>query len=205
MELKNEKKGIYYEVFSAFITKSLFRGEHRIYPYKRIIREMKSGGIDLTIMFKSDELREYVNYLVPLPPLNNIVVGLNRSEIFSIKDLEYKRLGYLRGAMFSHKIDSNKKIIKHMIPDFNIGLKMLELGRIDAIIGPYEALSYAAKYNRVTNIDFESSIPVSTRAPWLQMSKKSKNLHMSKKISAEFKKIISGNILEEIRKKYREY
>lgn len=108
-------RGIYYELAEALTSKLHTQHEmkvnHKIYPYARIIHELKNGQTDLTIMFKYQELEDFVTYIAPLPTLNNVVIGLNNTHFESIKALEGKTLAYLRGSKFSDAIDNNHKII----------------------------------------------------------------------------------------------
>jgi polar amino acid transport system substrate-binding protein len=202
VESNDAYKGIYYEITELMLASSEFKADHYIYPYVRIMHELKSGVTDMTIMFKYDELKEHVDYLVPLAPIQNVVVGLQNLEINSLVGLEGKTLGYLRGAKLSDEIDNNDKIEKYLIPDFKRGVEMLAFGRVDAIIGPYEALVFAAKMTGQKSDFFGVPIVVSERTPWLQISKKSAFRKDAKKITGIFERLVAEGSLAQIRNKY---
>jgi len=153
-------------------------------------------------MFKYDELNEYVDYLVPLPPIKNVIVGLKNRNFSSIKQLKGKAVAYLRGAKFSDEIDKDDEIIKYFTKDFRNGIEMLAAGRVDAVIGPYEALLYAVKMTNQKDNLLGLPLVVSERTPWLQISKKSKYIANSKKISLVFKKMMKNNYFTKLREKY---
>jgi polar amino acid transport system substrate-binding protein len=197
-----ELKGIYYEFVESLALESGYAAEHYIFPYARIIHELKFGITDITIMFKYAELKEYVDYLVPLPPIKNVVVGLKNKKFTSIKQLKGKTIAYLRGAKFSVQIDEDDEIVKYYTRDFRNGIEMLAAGRVDAVIGPYEALVYAAKLTNQKDDLLGSPFVVSERTPWLQMSKKSKYKTKSNKISLAFKNMIKNNYYAILREKY---
>ena len=70
----NEKlSGIYYDLANRLLAKAGIESEHHIFPYGRIMHELKLGKTDLTIMFKYKELADYVDYIYPLPTLKNVI------------------------------------------------------------------------------------------------------------------------------------
>ena len=194
--------GIYYDLANLLIAESELNSQHLIYPYARIIHELKNGKTDLTIMFKYKELKDHVIYIAPLPTLHNVVIGLKGVRFKSIRDLEGKTIAYLRGAKFSEDIDTNNKIKKHRITDFRQGIKMLARGRVDAIIGPMAPILSAANSIGMANI-FDEPLYVSKRTPWLQISKKSKLRLSVNKIRAIFNNILTRGGLRKLKHKYR--
>ncbi|MCJ8300592.1 MAG: transporter substrate-binding domain-containing protein [Pseudomonadales bacterium] len=164
--------GIYFDLANLLLREAGFRSEHHIYPYARIIHELKTGQTDLTIMFKYQELADHVIYIAPLPTLKNVVIGLKGEHFESISALRGKTLAYLRGANFSEQIDNDPLIVKHRTADFRQGIEMLARGRVDAVIGPIQPiLSAAAAMDRINMLG--EPLVVSERTPWLQISKKS--------------------------------
>jgi len=87
-----QSSGIYYDLANTMAKESGYRVVNHVYPYIRIMHELKSGQADFTIMFKYKELDEHVIYVAPLPSLKNVVIGLKGTQIDSINDLKYKTL-----------------------------------------------------------------------------------------------------------------
>lgn len=198
----NHFSGIYYDLANTLVNESGYPAINYVYPYVRIIHELKFGRIDLTIMFKYKELDEFVIYVAPLPSIKNVVIGLKGSDIDSIEDLRYKKLAYLRGAKFSDAIDSDITIEKVQTVDFSQGVRMLKRGRVNAVIGPLEALLKAAEASDVSPSEFSKPLIVSERTPWVQVSKKSQDRVDVSLLRAHIESILKRGDLEQLRQKY---
>lgn len=205
-QIANKQSGIYYELANElgnFINKhDKITINHQIYPYARIIHELTTGQTDISILFKYKELENYVTYIAPLPSLKNVVMGLNGTEFKDIKQLEGRRIAYLRGAKFSDEIDNNHKILKVTTKDFLQGIEMLSAKRADAIIGPLVPIIAAAQQLKKTDDFFSQPLIVSTRTPWLQMSNKSSFIATVDKIRAYYLQIASTEKLKQLKQKY---
>ena len=194
--------GIYYDIANTLASEAGFNISHQIYPYSRIIRELKSGHTDLTIMFKYKELKDYVTYIAPLPGLKNVVIGIAGSSFSDVASLKGKKLGYLRGAKFSDLIDNDPDIIKVETIDFSQGIKMLDARRIDAVIGPFDPILMAAKSLGYSPLFFGKPLVVSKRTPWVQISKKSESRVSVEDLKSHFLELLKRGDLERLRKKY---
>jgi len=205
-ESKEGDQGIYYDLANSLtkqlLSQSHIKINHQIYPYARIIHELKTGQTDLTIMFKYKESEPYVTYIAPLPSLENVVIGLKGIEFKKISDLEGKKIAYLRGAKFSDAIDHNDKIIKVTTHDFRQGIDMLMAERVDAIIGPIDPILLAAQKLKSNKELFGAPFVVSTRTPWLQISNLSKLRYSIESIKKYFHEILAADELNSLRKKY---
>jgi polar amino acid transport system substrate-binding protein len=203
VESKGKLSGIYYDLANALLAQAKLESEHHIFPYGRIMHELKIGKTDLTIMFKYKELADYVDYIYPLPTLKNVVIGRKGTDYSSVKQLEKLSIAYLRGAKFSDDIDNNPEIVKQTVSDFHQGLLMLEKGRVDAIIGPMAPILSAAKKIHLNKEFFGKPLIVSERTPWLQLSKKSHNKVSAQKLKIIFSQMMAQGELTKIQKKYQ--
>jgi len=202
IETQGQQSGIYYDLANLLLKKANIESQHYIYPYARIIHELKVGKTDLTIMFKYKELEPYVDYVYPLPTLKNIVIGRKGQDFTSIESLRGMSIGYLRGAKFSDAIDNDSVIDKQTITDISQGVTMLSLHRIDAIIGPASPIFSAAKNLNLADDFFGKPLVVSERTPWLQLSKKSLHKVSKKQLEGLFSEIMTQGELEKIQQKY---
>jgi len=194
--------GIYYELSNMLFENTNLEFENVIFPYARIKHELKSGQADATIMFKYPELAPYVKYITPLPALRNVVIGRKGTSFSSVDDLDGKVIAYLRGAKFSEQIDNAENISKQYVNDFKQGVDMMRLNRVDAIIGPLSAILYSAKSIGVSQAFFGKPLTVSSKTPWLQVSKKSiKKMDLSR-IEIELKKLIKKGCFTRLNEKY---
>jgi len=194
--------GIYYDTANLLATEAGYQATNYIYPYARIINELKSGQTDMTIMFKYKELEEYVVYIAPLATLKNVVVSLKGTTFDSFDSLKGKTLAYLRGAKFSDQIDNNPEIFTQVTDDFIQGINMLLARRVDGIIGPLDPILSAARSIVQDRYIFDDPFVVSERTPWVQISKKSADRISVKKLKRIFLNLEKTNKLELIRDKY---
>ena len=210
IEHADGNRGIYYELADTLTSSKLnnsifFHIEHQISPYARIIHELKNGQTDLTIMFKYQELEQYVTYITPLPSLKNVVIGLKNSQFDNAYSLERKTIAYLRGAKFSDAIDHNRKITKVTTKDFQQGINMLAAKRVDAIIGPMEPILAAAQDLNKPADFFGQPLVVSERTPWVQISNHSELMSEIAGLKQHFDQLLSSGKLEQLRAKYLLY
>lgn len=196
-----ELSGVYYDLANLLFTKE-DNINHSIYPYARIIYELKTGYTDLTIMFKYKELEDFVTYITPLPSLQNVVVGVRGNNISSIEAIEGSSIAYLRGANFSNEIENNSTITLYRTKNFKKSIEMLIAGRVEAVIGPFEALLMAAKSLGKNKGFFGEPLVVSQRTPWLQVSNKSKHKFNIIKLEKKLKENIKNKTLEHLKKSY---
>lgn len=202
IQTDNKLSGIYFDAANRLTDIAGYRVNNRIAPYARIIRELKVGLTDLTIMIKHPELEDYVIYIAPLKPLKIVIMGLDGVSFDSIDSLNGKSIAYLRGAKFSDAIDNSHDIIRVNTTSFTQGVKMLALKRVDAIIGPMDPLMFkAAELFPDKNI-FGTPLVIDERTPWLQASKKSIDKISIENLEAIFQRMLEMGELSALRSKY---
>ena len=205
IEDQHGQSGIYYDTANLLAKEAGYKVNNHIYPYARIINELKAGQTDMTIMFKYKELDGHVTYVAPLPVLKTVVIGRKNTTFDSIDSLKGKTLAYLRGAKFSDAIDNNTEITKQVTDDFTQGIKMLMFDRVDAVIGPLEPILNAAKNMNYEEDIFGAPLVVDERTPWVQISKKSSTKVSPDTLKAVYQSIQQRGDLEAIRQKYSPY
>jgi polar amino acid transport system substrate-binding protein len=194
--------GIYYDLSNMLFENANITFENIIFPYARVKHELMSGQADVTIMLKYQELEPYVDYIAPLPALRNVVIGKKSLSISSLDDLNGKVIAYLRGAQFSEKLDEAHNISKQFVNDFEQGIEMMRLNRVDAIIGPLPAILSSAKRIGLAPEFFGQPYAISTKIPWLQVSKKSITKVDLSQMKVKFKKLIHEGSFARLNEKY---
>jgi len=202
--IKSDKglSGIYYDTANLLMNDVGYASSNTITPYARIISELISGQSDMTIMFKYDDLENYVTYVAALPTLKIVVMGIKGSTFSTVDSLKGKRLAYLRGASFSKEVDNNADVIIQRTTDFSQGIKMLMANHADAIIGPMDPILAAAANMGIAQNAFGKPLIVGERTPWVQVSNKSLNIVSVKKLAASFKKLLDEGVLNKLRGEY---
>ena len=64
---QGQLSGIYYDAANILVTEAGYIANNKVSPYARLIKEIKYGKIDMTIMFRYPELEDYVDYLCHYP------------------------------------------------------------------------------------------------------------------------------------------
>jgi len=198
----DQQSGIYFDTANILIAEAGYEASNQIYPYARIIKELKTGQTDMTIMFRYPELEDHVTFIAPLPALKTVVIGIQGSTFDSVESLEGKTIAYLRGGKFSHEIDSHPEIIRYDTNDFFEGIRLLIAGRVDAIIGPLTPIISAAEQAGHDEQLFGTPLIVDQRIPWVQISNQSKNRISTQKLKAAFESMVRRGELDRLRQKY---
>ena len=202
IQSEDKLSGIYFDAANRLTKIAGYRVNNRIAPYARIIRELKVGLTDMTIMIKYQQLDDYVFYIAPLEPLKIVVMGLEGVSFESVDSLKGKSIAYLRGAKFSDAIDNSQDIIRVNTTSFTQGVKMLMLKRVDAIIGPMDPLVFNAAELFPDLEIFGPPLVIDERTPWLQVSKKSIDKVSVEKLQTTVETMIEKGELTELRKRY---
>jgi len=194
--------GIYYDTANLLAKEAGYKVQNDIYPYARIIQELKLGRADMTIMFRYQMLDKHVIYIAPLPPLRTVIIGLKESSFDSVDSLRGKTIAYLRGAKFSDEVDNNPDIKKLVTTDFIQGIKMLARRRVDAIIGPLDPIISAIERTGHDQNIFGKPLVIDERTPWVQISKNSVDRISEEQLKTVFHDIERRGALNRIRSKY---
>jgi len=141
---EGDLSGIYYDLANLIVSNAGYSSNNKVTPYARIVKDIKLGKIDLTIIFKIPALEDYVDYVVALPSKKVVVMGLQGASFKDISDLSGKKIVHIRGAKFNEQIDHDKSIQKYQVSDYTRGVKMLIAGRADAIIGALSTIERVA-------------------------------------------------------------
>jgi len=202
IQIDEKPSGVYFDAVNRLTSSAGYRVNNRIAPYARIIRELQAGVTDMSIMFKYKQLEDFVVYIAPLEPLKIVVMGLEGTDFDSVNSLKGKSIAYLRGAKFSDAIDNDQEIIRVDTTSFTQGIKMLMLGRVDAIIGPLDPIMFKTEEITANKNIFGVPLIIDERTPWLQVSKKSVDKVSVEKLQTIFQKMVKLGELTALRTKY---
>ncbi|XQW85295.1 substrate-binding periplasmic protein [Thalassotalea piscium] len=197
--------GLYYDLANMIVANAGYTSNNMIRPYARIVKELKLGTLDLTIMFRNSDLDEFVDYIAPLQPQKVVAMSLKGNRFNHIKELSGKTIIYIRGAKFTELFEQVDTVNKYQVIDYLHGIKMLIAGRADVIIGSLHPIKRAAnaleqKDNII--IYFDEPLLLALRTPWVQVSKKSHSYIAGEKLKKSFLQLQTNNSLDALRVKY---
>ncbi len=151
-------------------------------PFKRVMMLTKSGEVDIGLGFKTRSREEFATFLGPHPmhwAVYKVFVKKGNEFTFNSIDDLYgktigKNLGYAIGKKFDAAVEEGK-IKVHEVNSFNILVRILEMGRVPAIVGNSNSISI--EIIRMNYSDKIESLPnpiSKPRGAFLMMSKASK-------------------------------
>jgi len=200
--------GLYYDLTNLIASNAGYTANNKIAPYARIIKSLKFGTTDLTIMFRYPELEGYVDYIGSLPSKPLVVIGLQGQDFKDINSLSGKTIIYLRGAKFNKQIDEDKTIGKHLVSDYILGVKMLVARRADAIIGSLQSIQRTVLELEIINnekIFLGKPLIIDSRTPWIQVSKKHSSHLNIEDLKQSFLKLEADGVFNTLKAKYTIY
>jgi len=148
------------------------------YPYARILKVLQSGQLDVALIFKNRMLRDDVYYIGPVATSQVLVVRRGANQPQSYDELKALRgIAVIRKAQFQAKFDRDNTLKKTYVESYQQGLKMLKIGRVEAIIGSELGLSYAMKQLAMDPSILQQAFHIGDKEWWLHLAKK--NIHRS--------------------------
>jgi len=198
----NKKQGLFYELANAIITHAGYIPQNNIVPYSRAVQLLKSGTVDLTIMFTNKELAETAFQLSPIIKLDNIIIGLKGTEFKTLENLQGKTVAGLRNALYDTRYDENLEIRKYPTTNYMQSLKMLISGRVDAVIGNKFNILWTLKELGQPSNSLGLPLNLNSKYAYLHLSKKSNNPAIKDKIITAIKSLKQKGAIKEIITKY---
>lgn len=131
--------GIYVDVVREAARRAGIDLVFQVVPFKRALFLMESGQSDLMLgpNRTEDRLRYMYYFGAALPREPKVVyTGQQNANVIEIMDLDHKLVGVLRGANYGWQLNEARDIRFVEAADYETLFRMLDLGRIDALIAP---------------------------------------------------------------------
>ncbi len=206
---KNSLTGIDIDIIVQILKDLKQPGEIKAYPWKRMVSLLKSGECDLAFsLFDTQSRREFASFIFTVPMhYSTFSVFVRQDKMFrfnKISDFFGLKVAHNRG--YALTIGFEQAIADHRLErvffdDAQYAIKMLEAGRIDAILDNEARFRYyLKKHNKLGTIK-SLSIPFMPHRPaFLALSRNSKlmqPLTLKKKVERELRKLhLNGTILK---------
>lgn len=138
--IKNEKEGavveLFWEVAKRITKKTGDKFELELYPVKRSSLYFKKNIAQIHFLSVKRPRKDRIHSYAVILKLDVAMTRKDDPLISSVKELEGKRIGLIRGYHYPAEILDNKKISIHFIDKYEQNLKKLIHGRIDAFVVP---------------------------------------------------------------------
>lgn len=116
------------------------------YPYARIFNALKSGELDLALIFKNSTLENDVAYIGPLSLSDIVVITQKDIKLQRYEDLyELESIAVLRKIQINNRFDKDTALNKIYVGSLEQGIRMFKYDRASAVIGSRIGLEYALR------------------------------------------------------------
>lgn len=202
--------GQHIDLFNELSQRTGLLFEYRILTIPRIKELIKTGEIDMTIIFRREEMEPYVSFVGLVMPYNYYLVGKGGMSFDSQKARNIKRVGFIAGEedvakkCFSDQYNPSAKMLPAQ--DYGNLLKMLNKGRLEGATIPSKGLkAYLDEIGQGKNYISKLFILCENEA-YLQVSKASKVLKQVdlSAIDQKLKQMREDGTVEEIASEYAE-
>lgn len=171
------------------------------FPYARMLNSLKTGELDVALLFKNNTVTEEVEYIGPLSMSKILVISQPESIIKEYKDLYLlDSIGVIRNAQFNKKFDQDKQLNKVNVSSYNQAIRLLKLKRIHAVIGSKIGLEYAIYQENMDKKLIANAFNFGEKESGLHLSKKSPLMKILPLIKASVKEVYKENLLEQLYK-----
>ncbi|WP_227515402.1 substrate-binding periplasmic protein [Marinobacter salinus] len=202
---KGQPTGLYVDIFEEISARLGWKVHYREAPFRRILRMVQMGEIDIMLgPLQTEDREKMMEFVAPaFPPERRLFFftdEANRIERYS--DLYGKTIGVLDGATYFSRFDDDKELVKESAPRYENLMKMLQRGRVDVVIAP----ELVGKYT-VDELNMDVSVSPffmpGTRS-YIAVAKNSPAAAYADDIRAALKLIEMEGIYENLVLKYQE-
>tara|TARA_R110001583_G_scaffold3609_4_gene22569 strand:+ start:2739 stop:3449 length:711 start_codon:yes stop_codon:yes gene_type:complete len=144
------------------------------YPYARIFSALRSGDLDLALIFKNSTLVNDVEYIGPLSLSEVVVITQKNIRIQRYADLyELENIAVLRKIQINQRFDQDHGLNKVSVGSLEQGVQMLKYNRVSAVIGSRIGLEYALRQQGMDISLMDSALHLGTKEWGLHLTKES--------------------------------
>jgi len=157
--VQGEKTGALYDLLVAIRSTSGIGLPVVIQPAKRLLATMSRGKKNCTAVINSPDIIKSFDVIEPigyklaagiLP-----VAGIKLKKYSSLKKI---KIAVPLGIVFDDKFHSDKTLNKVSTPKYINGIRMMKLGRVDAVAGAVSVLKFIAKQEGLSHHFFDDPL-----------------------------------------------
>jgi len=200
-----QSNGICYEWANAIAERMGRKVDNRIVPMARLFKSIEYGQADFSIMLRTPYSEKFS---IPIAnvgvPFRTIVWPRKGIEINNYNDLKKVRISMARGLKVGGQFAKQKNLRIMPSMDYAHSMQMFRAGRVDAIIGTQQSLSYnAIKTGLVPTQEFDTPFVLANLEGWVQASQEFAAREGLDELKAATKSLIADGTFERIYRKYQ--
>lgn len=198
---RDREKGAYAGIFPELINEIEARTDYDISitltPYARIDRELESRRQDCTMLVRSSFRDKFTELGELIFDHSMGVIPRKGISLESYNDLQGVSISVLRALSITSQFNNDSRLNKQMDTSYEMGLRKMSHGRLDAIAGAIPTIQYLAKVNGMSELLGEP-LELSVEPIYLQCARGSKTIEHLKKLNMAIRSVKSEMILEKI-------
>lgn len=175
--------------------------QHVRYPYARILSSLKTGQLDMALIFRNDSIKESVNYIGPITKSKVVVltkVGKPVSRYEELTSLNF--IAVIRKAHFEPRFDNDTNIKKVAVESYLQALNMFTFGRVDGVVGSLSGLEYAMQELNLNVNLLENAFYLGDKEWWIHISKKTSHPRLIARVTQAVEKTYHPNLTYQVYK-----
>jgi polar amino acid transport system substrate-binding protein len=159
--------GLYVDLVQGLLDSAGFSAEFRVLPFARLPIALAQGDADLTIAFTTEALDRVATPLLPVALVDSIVVARKADPLGDLNALKGKTVGRARGGCRDLAAQEQLGLRWVDVSGFDSALRMLVLGRLDAVCLTREVLRHQLQATGLDPGALGSPLVVAHRKVWM--------------------------------------
>ena len=202
LDSEGEMAGYHVDFLNELETRSGLCINKKLVPYSRALKGLEYGEYDAGIVAKTNYLTQKVLYLNKLIISKTVIIPRKGLTLNTYQDLENINIGRFRGVDLNGLLATKLELSLVDLYSYKHGLKMLKVGRIDAIVGNNLGLSIIPKLGMIEDVNLPGSLVIGSREVWFVASKRFKDKDKTNLLKAAVKSMIDEGKFDRILAEY---
>ncbi|WP_435234588.1 substrate-binding periplasmic protein [Psychromonas sp. PT13] len=202
LDANGQIAGYHVDFLNELETRSGLCINKKLVPYSRALKGLEYGEYDAGIVAKTDYLSQKVLYLNKLITSKTVIIPRKGLTLNTYQDLENIIIGRFRGVDLNDILATKLHFSLVDLYSYEHGLKMLKVGRIDAIVGNNLGLSIIPKLGMLNDVNLPGSLVIGSREVWFVASKRFKDKNKINLLRMAVNSMIADGKLDRILAKY---
>jgi len=198
-----EIAGYHYDFLMALEEISGFCMEKKLLPISRAKRNIKVGAHDGGILGRSNTPDADIEYIIKLITAKKVIIPRKGVMLNNSPKLANIKIASIRKVNVDDVFGSTTDVSYVDIANYAQGLKLMEMGRVDAITGNALGINVSInKLNMTQAVDLSEKLIIGQSEVWFVLSKKSKYIDSVEQLRKAAQILIDKGVLDNILKKY---
>lgn len=194
-----QQVGTYWEYVAAIAERSGLNIHRHVVPKPRVVARLKNGEADAAILFRAENLNDFVDYVEPVRTVPIIVATLKTHPVKNYNDLHaLPSVGVFHAAAISPAFDADTLINKISIASYPALVGMLGRKRLTAIAGNGVVIGELVRRLCQSNEIEISPLSLGSLEQWLVFSKNSPRQEKIEAIRAAVLSLKKDGVLDQI-------